>query len=118
MATVSALLPTSPTSSLPPSSLPFSLPCSHSTTCPARQAPPGPARPHQAPRPGGAAVLGEGSSHQSQPPSPTSCISRKFLWPYRLASYFLQSTSSPKSGMWGSLRVAMGRGETGKLLRG
>lgn len=61
-------------------------------------------------------MLGEGSSHQSQPPSPTSCISRKFLRPYRLASYFLQSTSSPKSGMWGSLRVALGRGETGKLL--
>ena len=99
--------------SLLPDSLPFSLPCSHSTTCPTRrprQAPPGP-------RPGGAA-LGEGSSHQSQPPSPTSCISRKFLRPYRLASYFLQSTSSPKSGMWGSLRVAWGRGETGKLLRG
>lgn len=114
------LASSSPPPPLPPSllpdSLPFSLPCSHSTTCPTRR----PRRPCQAPpgpRPGGAAALGEGSSHQSQPPSPTSCISRKFLRPYRLA-YFLQSTSSPKSGMWGSLRGALGRGETGKLLRG
>ena len=45
--------------SLLPDFLPFSLPCSHSSTCPAL---PGP--------PGGAAVLGEGSSHQSQPPPP------------------------------------------------
>lgn len=115
MATAGALLPASPTSSLPPSdSLPSSRPAPRALPAPParpRQAPPGP-------RPGGAAGLGEGSSHQAQPPSPTSWISRKFLRPYRLASYFLQSTSSPKSGMWGSLRVALGRGETGKLLRG
>ena len=71
---------------------------------------PRPARPARRSR-----GVGGGEFPPVTAPSPTSCISGKFLQPYRLASYFVLSTSSPKGGMWGLPEGGSGEGRDGKI---